>query len=231
MAGGWGRVGLSIVFLESSLELVPRDLWRHPQVVRSSERYGIEPWEMVLDKSLHYNAMSGLSQKWKRGRPDILHTSLLVVSDTPLYNEGLLRVYFQSYDGRIFSVRPGVRVPKHYERFKGLMAQLLRVGRVPPSGSPLIEVCAQSLQEFVGRYGRLLLLDEGGEPSTPIEIAAKAISSGGIVGIGAFPRGPFKRSTLRKAASRHSILGGRPLKTWGVAGRIVWALERLAGLS
>ena len=221
---------LRIVLLEAGLETVPRELWGHPQVRRSAARYGVEPGEMLLDKSLHYHAMAGLSRKWKRGRPDIVHTTLLVLLESPLAREGLLEVYLHVIDGRVFAFRRGVRPPKNYERFRGLMAQLLRLGRVPPEGEPLIYKVADHLADFTGRFGGLILMWERGRPARPSEVVVRAMATGLPVGIGAFPRGDFERSTLRKAVESYSIAGGRPLTAWEVACRLVVAGEELAGL-
>ena len=220
---------LRLLFLESSLELVPESIRDHPQVVESARRYGVKPEEMILDKSLHYNAMMRIPAKWKRGRPDILHVSLLTLQDSPLLETGHLEVYFQAYDGRIFKVEPETRITKHYERWKGLMAQLLRTGRVPPDGRPLIYIVSRSLGEFLESSGhRLVLMWEQGERMTPASVAALGMTTDVVIGIGAFPRGDFKRSTLRKAWKRVS-LGSRGYKAWGVAYRILYEAERLAG--
>ncbi len=224
------KARIELILLEAALELVPREIRSHPQVVKTARRYEVEPDELILDKSLHYNAMSMLSQKWKRGRPDILHVSLLVATDTPLREKGLLRIYFQSYDGRIFRLADSVRIPKNYERFKGLMAQLLRGGRVPPEGEPLIWQEYDSLKDYVRERGGLILLWEKGRDASPTFILSRAIVTGYPLGVGAFPRGDFKKSTLRKAREAYRIMGGIQLKTWGVVGRLIYAFERTASL-
>ncbi len=221
----------TIIFLESSLELVPREIWDHPQVRKTAKRYEIDPSELILDKSLHYHAMEVLPQKWKRGRPDILHTSLLVATDTPLFEKGVIRIYFHVVDGRVFQLKPGVRIPKHLERFKGLMAQLLRLEKVPPSGEPLIFKTHDSLREFVKEQGGLILLWERGVKASLSYVVARAYYTGYPIGIGAFPRGDFKRSTLRKAKEKYAIMEGRPLKTWGVVGRLIYTIERVMGFN
>ncbi len=221
---------LRIVILESGLELVPEQIRRHPQVVRTAKRYGLKPGEMILDKSLHYNAMFELPQKWKRGRPDILHVSLLNILDSPLAEEGLVEVYFQSFDGRIFQVDHTTRLPKNYERFKGLMAQLLREGRVPPRGDPLIWEVARGLGEFLSDGKGLILLWERGRDARLEWVVARSIYSGMMLGLGGFPRGDFKKSTLRKAREAYKVMGGRPLKAWTLAGRIVWVGEWILGV-
>jgi len=220
---------LRIVLLESPLELVPEPLWGHPQVRRSAERYGIGVNEVLLDKSLHYNAMGVLPQKWKRGRPDIVHITLLNILDSPLAERGLIDVYVHVYDGRVFRVEPNTRIPKNYERFKGLMAQLLREGRVPPRGDPLIYEAYESLAGLIEEYGRLILLWEKGEPASPPIVAARGLATGAPLGIGMFPRGDFRRSTLRKAGEYYSLYRGVPLKAWTVASRILAALEEMYG--
>ena len=220
---------LRIILLESSLELVPRELWRHPQVLRSAARYGLEPGDMILDKSLHYNAMAVLTQKWKRGRPDIVHVTLLNILDSPLAEAGLIEVYMHVYDGRVFRVEPHTRIPKHYERFKGLMAQLLRVGRVPPTGDPLIYEAYPTIADFVSDLGGFILLWERGVDSSPRYVAARGLATGLPLGIGCFPRGDFRRSTVRKAREAYRIYSGTPLKAWTVASRILAAAEEIMG--
>ncbi len=222
-----GRIGF--LLLEAPLELVPREIRGHPQVVRTAERYGLDPGEVILDKSLHYNAMAVLPQKWKRGRPDIVHVTLLNILDSPLAGEGLAEVYIHVYDGRVFRVEPHTRIPKHLDRFKGLMAQLLRVERVPPEGDPLIYKVADTLSEFVEERGRFILLWEKGRDATPLEVAEAAMREGRLLGIGMFPRGDFKRSTLRKAAYTVRIYRGKPLKAWTVASRVLCAAEKIRG--
>jgi rRNA small subunit pseudouridine methyltransferase Nep1 len=222
---------LAVILLESGLELVPESLWSHPQVKSVATRYGIQPSRMLLDKTLHYHAMHMLPQKWKRGRPDIVHTTLLVLQDSMLNMQGLLEVYIHVYDGRVFRVAPETRLPKNYDRFKGLMAQLLAAGKVPPTGEPLIWLEANSLKEFVEKRGRIILLHEKGKPATTRSVAREALETGLPIGIGMFPRGDFKRSTLRKAAKSYSLAGGRPLKAWTVACRIVSAAEEEAGIT
>jgi rRNA small subunit pseudouridine methyltransferase Nep1 len=190
---------LEIVLLESPLEIVPRQLWSHPQVRRSAARYGIEPGEMLLDKTLHYHAMAQLPQKWKRGRPDIVHTTLLVLQDSLLNQAGRLRVYIHVYDGRVYHVNPETRIPKHYERFRGLIAQLLRENRVPPDGKPLIQLEAETLREFTAKHGKILLLDEKGEPATTAQAVRLSLQTRHPIGIGMFPRGEFRNTTRRNA--------------------------------
>lgn len=223
---------VKLILLESSLELVPRELHKEPDVIRSARRYEIPPERLILDKSLHYKSMRNLERKWKRGRPDIVHVCLLIATDSLIFRRGLLEVYFHTLDGRVFKVRSDTRIPKHLERFKGVMADLLRANKVPPNSSePLIFKVYDSLEEFVAREGKLLLLWEKGEPATPDAIAKEALEGGYVIGVGAFPKGDFEASTLRLAFKKYAIAEGYPMQSWSVVAKLICALEQRLGLN
>jgi rRNA small subunit pseudouridine methyltransferase Nep1 len=219
---------LKIILLESGLELVPRELLNEPEIIKTAKRYGIRPEEVILDKSLHFHAMYKLSRKWKRGRPDIVHTTLLVIEGSLAGRRGLIETFIHTIDGRVFAVRPETRIPKNYERFKGLVAQLLKENRVPPnSPKPLIYKVANTLGEFVREYGKIILLWEKGNDANEFEIVARALTTNMPIGIGMFPRGDFEKSTLRKAAERYRLFHGESLPAWTIAARIIYAYETI----
>jgi rRNA small subunit pseudouridine methyltransferase Nep1 len=218
---------VKILFLESSLELVPRELHGEPDVIRSARRYEIPLSRLILDKSLHYKAMRRLEMRWKRGRPDIIHMCLLLAVESPLTRRGVVEVYFHVLDGRVFKVRSDARLPKHLERFKGVMSDLLIAGKVPvDSPDPLIFKVSSSLEDFLAGEGKMMILWEKGELKQPEEIVEEAVVENAVLGIGAFPRGDFKEEVLRLAHKRYAIAGGHPLTAWSVTARLVCELER-----
>ncbi|MEM1851457.1 MAG: hypothetical protein QXK14_02875, partial [Acidilobaceae archaeon] len=227
MEKGYRRPGF--IFLECAVEIVPPQIRSHPKVLKSAKRYSTSPELMLLDKSIHYQAMRSLEKRWKRGRPDILHACLLVLSDTPLRSRGTLGVYFQSYDGRVFEVNSITRIPKTYERFKGVIASVLVRERVSDEeGRPLIFKIADSLQEFLLKTGYdLFLFWERGQPIEVEELAELAIETGALIGIGCFPRGDFEEVTVSLAKKKFSVFCGEKLTAWGVAFRALTALEKI----
>ena len=68
---------LSLVIAESALELVPKELQSHNSVIASARRFNKKPSEILLDISWHFAAMKGIKNEIKRGRPDLVHFSLL----------------------------------------------------------------------------------------------------------------------------------------------------------
>jgi len=229
--GGPGPLA-RLILVEAALELVPKELWDELDVKRSSARYGVPPGHMLLDKSLHYRAMRRLPGKWRRGRPDILHVSLLNAMDSPLVRKGLVDVYFHTVEGRVFRVRGDTRIPKSYERFRGLMSQLLREGRVPPGGDPLIYELNVRLDRLIGDSPRILLWERG--RSIGLEsLVDRVLGSRGVwIIIGAFPRGDFPSHIFRLAGEdeRVSLYRGLPVKAWTVVSRILCGLESALGL-
>ena len=45
--------------------------------MRTARRYGLRPGEMLFDAGIHWKVMRSLEAWWRRGRPDIVHLSLL----------------------------------------------------------------------------------------------------------------------------------------------------------
>ncbi|MEM3571985.1 MAG: hypothetical protein QW589_08700, partial [Candidatus Bathyarchaeia archaeon] len=96
---------LTIIFAESSIELVEEKLAKHPQIVKYARKRGKNPTEIILDKNYHYQAIKdeylksknkekhAFERYLKTGRPDIVHFALLSVLETPLNFEGMLKVY------------------------------------------------------------------------------------------------------------------------------------------
>ncbi len=205
---------LKVILLEAPLELAPPSWKRGP----------------LIDKRYHYHYLSSYSQKWKRGRPDIVHVTTLILQDSLLNARGGLELYIHTINGEVYKVSPEERIPKHYDAFKEIFAQLLKEGRVPVEGEPLIWKAYDSLSEFVKEHGNIILLWEKGEPKRMKEIAREAIEENKPVGIGTFPRGDFKNSTLRKAYKKYSVAGGVPLKAWTVACKLVNAAEEVLGI-
>ncbi|MGC9122138.1 MAG: 16S rRNA methyltransferase [Thermogladius sp.] len=223
---------LTIILLESGLELVPPEIRREPSVVKNARRRGKDPSRILLDISIHYHAARKLRDWVKRGRPDIVHTTLLQVLDGPAGRSGLVNVFVHTYQGLIISFKAGVRIPRNYNRFVGLMEQLLSEGRVPPGkGEPLIKVEDYGLEDFARRNGLkgVVLLWERGEPKGLSAIVTEALENNYAIGIGGFQHGDFDEKTLQIATVKYSIYK-ESLPTWIVASRLITAFEVKLGL-
>jgi rRNA small subunit pseudouridine methyltransferase Nep1 len=224
---------IAIALVEASLELVPPEIAKHPAVEKTAKRRGKRPLAMLLDKSLHYHAMKRLPSQEKRGRPDIVHFCMLEVLESPLCNKGYAQLYVHTLGGQVIKVRSDVRLPKNYNRFVGLMEQLLAFGRVPTKGEALLEVIGRGLDKAIEDFkpSRKILLSEKGIRTSPLDLASKVIEGGGrvMIMIGAFPHGEFSDEVLRSADEVVSIYS-EVLEGFVATSVVLRALEFKLGL-
>jgi len=219
---------LTLILAESALEVVPKELRSHPSVLSHSRRAGKAPSRLILDRSYHHAAMKRLDRSWKRGRPDIVHISLLEALGSPLNREGLLRVFVHTFDDHVISVAPETRLPRNYMRFLGLMEQLFELGRVPPSGKPLLKIERKTLERLLEdiRPSYVLALSRTGRPTTvPEAVLRLTETERPTVMIGGFPAGHFEETTLNLADDIVSI-DPETLEAWTVTSRVIYEYER-----
>jgi len=218
---------LTLIFAEAALELVPESIADHPSVLAHAERRGRKPNELLLDVSYHYAAMRGLRQFEKRGRPDIVHFSVLEALGSPLNKERQLETWIHTVQDNVIEIDPKTRVPRNYDRFVGLMEQLFREERVPPRGKPLLRIDASPLQALVERISptSLVALSTLGQPSTFEEICKSlAKTKRPAVMIGCFARGHFTEQNAKLADQVFSV-DREPLDSWVVTSRIIYEYE------
>ncbi len=216
---------MELLLAEAPLETVPRELWGHPTVYKVARRRGKPPGGILLDSSLHHQAMRRLADRERRGRPDIVHVTLLCVLEHPLAASGRVRVYIHTYGDYLIEVRPGTRLPRNYLRFTGLIEQLFDTGSVPPGAAePLLKLRPASLERLLRGAQSLLIDPEAEEELTPREAAKLALEEGLKTVIPATPQAtPSHR--LRSLATRRAALQGlRRTEPWVAASTLLAAL-------
>lgn len=219
---------LHFVLAEAALETVPKEIADHPAVRRNAEKMGKKPLEMLLDISLHHAAMKRLPNMRKRGRPDIVHTTLLQILGSPANLEGHVRTFVHTINDYIIRIRPDTRIPRSYPRFVGLMEQLFKEGRVPPKGEPLIILRKGTLRELVKEVkpSMIFLLTEQGRMIRSEVLGRRlAEEEKPLVIVGGFQHGSFTARTIEMADEKIAVYR-KPLDTWVVASIILHAYER-----
>jgi rRNA small subunit pseudouridine methyltransferase Nep1 len=221
---------LTVILLDCALELVPSEISSFKEIQKMASRKGKKPNEILLDQTYHGRAMTKLDNSDRRGRPDIVFHSLVTLLETPLCKEGLLQVYIHLQDGRIIEMRPDVRLPRNYDRFVGLIEQLLILGRVPSEGESLLQISKLTLSSLLSKLKaghsdiKAILAIEGGEktgiqglrnllpdnPSVPV-----------IVGIGTFPHGDFS-DEMKQLFDIHLELDRDVMMAWHVCAEVLW---------
>ncbi|MEM2123193.1 MAG: 16S rRNA methyltransferase [Candidatus Bathyarchaeia archaeon] len=223
---------LIIVLVESALELVPRSIINHPSVVKYARRRGKKADEVLLDRSHHHFAMRGLPEAERRGRPDIVHLTLLNILGTPLNKRGLLECYVHTRDDKVVVVDPETRLPRSYDRFLGLVEQLFRFGVVPVDDHPFMEIKDSTLAQLIRDLmpSTVIGLSVMGPPNPLREICESVSKLAKVmVLIGGFPRGHFSDETLGVIDSLYRI-HWEGLDSWVVASRVVYQFELSQGI-
>jgi rRNA small subunit pseudouridine methyltransferase Nep1 len=220
---------LSLIITEAALELVPEEIVRHPSVRNDARRRSLDPTEVILDRSIHHSAMLKLEEDFKRGRPDLVHLTLLSVTGTPLYQSGRVRVYIHTRNDVVLEFREKTRPPKSYFRFRDLMQKAL--AERPDSG--LITVRDSSMPQLLKLLAPDLTvgLSVQGKPASIESLAAEvSAAKNPAVLIGGFPKGHFGPETTR-CLGRLVRIDPNPLDAHVVAARVVYEIEKAEGQS
>lgn len=176
--------------------------------------------------------MLRLENDERRGRPDILHVSLLEALGTPLNREACLKTYVHTRDNYLIHLNPEIRLPKNYDRFIGLMEKLYESGQIPQQGVPLLTLKRGLFRDLVAdvKPSYVLAFSRIGRPE-PLHNVFDGLKAEEdlMVVVGAFPRGHFSKAIVDVADEVVSI-DFEPLEAWVVTSRIIYEYEKALGL-
>nr|CAB3242488.1 ribosomal RNA small subunit methyltransferase NEP1-like [Phallusia mammillata] len=91
----------------------------------------------LLNCDKHKNVLRKNNRNPGTCRPDIAHQCLLMLMDSPLNRAGLLQVYIHTAKNVLIEINPQTRIPRTFDRFCGLMVQLLHKLSVRGSDAPV----------------------------------------------------------------------------------------------
>lgn len=166
--------------------------------------------------------MKGLWDEKRRGRPDIVHISLLIANESILNREGMLDMVVHTRNNEAIKISPEMKVIKNYNRFKGLVEQLFKEKEVP-LGNPLMRMESRGVTEIVNEINadKVIVLSENGE-AKPLE---DALTKNSACIIGGFPHGDFI-SPVKEIADEVIAIYPSPLPAWIALMEAIVAHER-----
>jgi rRNA small subunit pseudouridine methyltransferase Nep1 len=183
----------------------------------------------LLNADVHKSILRRNNRDIADYRPDITHQLLLTLLDSPLNKAGLLRVYIHTINKVLIEVNPRIRIPRTFQRFCGLMVQLLHKLKIKAADGS--DVLMKVVKNPVERH---------------LPIGCKRFStsvSGELVNIREFVRTlPSEKPAVFVVGSqshgdavvdwteRTLSVSQYPLSAAGAAGRIVGAFEDLWGI-
>ncbi|MGI0057019.1 MAG: ribosome biogenesis protein [Nitrosarchaeum sp.] len=197
---------ISLVLAESALELIPLELQNHPSVLSHAQKLEKTPSEILLDNSWHFAAMKGINNEIKRGRPDLVHFSILEATTIPLYLQNKIKIYIHTIDDRVIYIGENVHIPKSYHRFEGLIEKLFLEKTIKSDTSILLEIKEKSFSELINEIkpSKIIGFSTKGELRSFEKISSE-ISDNACIVIGGFQKGHFSESTKSKINHLFSV--------------------------
>ena len=217
---------LSLILAESSLEMVPKEIQNHPSVISHSKKLGKSPSNILLDNSWHYAAMKGIQNENKRGRPDIVHFSVLEACSIPLYFEKKLSIYIHTLNDKVIKVGDDIHLPKSFHRFAGLIEKLFHEKRIESEGKKLLEINDMSFSKLIEEINpkNVIGLSSVGRSSSFCDVA-RSLTENSCIVIGGFQKSHFSDSTVSKIDQLVNI-NSEPLDSHIVTARILYEYEK-----
>lgn len=223
---------LNLIIAEAALETIPEPILKHPAIIKDASKRGKDPQEILLDRSYHHKAMENIDNSWKRGRPDIAHYCLLEALGSPLNKEKKLATFLHSITNLVFDFDPSIRLPRNCVRFKGLIEQAIRLGKVPLNGKSLISVTERRLEEIVEDVNPTftIALSTLGKKENIEEVASILKSEEKpLLIIGGFPSGHFSKKVVSIVDEVFCVYP-KTLDAGLITGRILHEFEKTINL-
>ena len=217
---------VSVILAESSLELVPSELKHHPSVVSHARKLGKVPSEILLDNSWHFAAMKGITDELKRGRPDLVHFSILEATTIPLYLQNKIKLYVHTINDKVIYFGENVHIPKSYHRFEGVIEKLFQEKKITANNDVLLEIKDKTFSELLDEINpsEIIGFSTKGKPSTYEKIASD-ISNNTCIVVGGFQKGHFSESIENKINHLFSV-GNESFEGHVVVSRMLYEYEK-----
>ena len=217
---------LTIILAESELEKIPNQILSHPSVTSHSRQFNRRPTNMILDASFHHSAMKNIPEGERRGRPDIVHISLLTALESILNKKGELKVVVHTRNNEAIYFNPETRLMKSYIRFIGLMEQLFEKKIIAAEEKTLLELCEnKTLEKLIDeeKHDFVLCFSPDGKKvklSNYFKGLKEKKHKNILCIIGGFPHGDFHNDISKYSDDVISIYD-ETLTAWTVAGELL----------
>ena len=217
---------ISLILTESALELVPSELKNHPSVVSHARKLGKHTSEILLDNSWHFAAMKGIKNEIKRGRPDLVHFSILEATTIPLFLQNKMKLFVHTINDKVIYFGQNVHVPKSYHRFEGLIEKLYQEKKIIVDNDILLEIKKKTFSELLDEINpsKVIGFSTKGRLNSYEKIAAE-ISTNTCIVLGGFQKGNFSDSIENKISTLYSI-GNESFEGHVVVARILYEYEK-----
>ena len=215
-----------LILAESALELVPNELQSHPSIISHSQKFGKKPSNILLDNSWHFAAMKGIENEIKRGRPDLVHFSVLEATSIPLYEQNKIKIFVHTINDKVITIGENVHIPKSYHRFAGLIEKLFQEKTITSENQELLSIKDQTFAELIDEINptKIIGLSTLGK-YTSVENLGKDLPENCCVVIGGFQKGHFSEPIPSRFNNMYSI-EKTSLEAHVVVARLLYEYEK-----
>ncbi|CAH8582950.1 unnamed protein product [Dicrocoelium dendriticum] len=185
----------------------------------------------LLNPDKHKDRISKTGQDISNVRPDIAHQCLLMLLDSPLNRVGRLQVYLRTRKNVIIEVNPKIRIPRTFDRFCGLIVQLLHrlsIHAATGSHEKLLKVVKNPVTRHfppgIPIIGTSFSAAECVKPRALVQELQKCGQQSVVLVIGAMAHGSIV-DTCKEFLSRVVSISNFPLSAAQTCARICTAFE------
>jgi rRNA small subunit pseudouridine methyltransferase Nep1 len=170
--------------------------------------------------------MKGIENEMKRGRPDLVHFSILEATTIPLYLQNKMKLYVHTLDDKVISFGKNVHIPKSYHRFEGVIEKLYQEKEITTKDDVLLEIEEKTFSELLDEINpsKILGFSTAGNNST-YEKIAKDIPDDACIVIGGFQKGHFSDLIENKITDLYSV-GDESFEGHVVVARMLYEYEK-----
>ncbi|MHA1213681.1 MAG: hypothetical protein ACTSPG_00110 [Candidatus Hodarchaeales archaeon] len=229
---------VTFVLIHSALELIPERLRNH-RLIRHEWKQNLKKKKrgVLLDVAAHGPLLENLEDSNQRGRPDIIHHSLLNLMYSPLFKSSEVEAIIHTRNDYCINIPSNWRVPVNYSRFCGLFAQLLWNKRVPLTGDPLLQVNTCTFEDLLQKFqNNQIFLCESINFNTNINLNIEylhniSFDKSLVFLIGAFQSGQLPQKVIKIIKNYSSVqllpLYKDVMPTWIIVSKLIHYLEEM----
>ena len=170
--------------------------------------------------------MKGIKNEIKRGRPDLVHFSILEATTIPLYYQNKLNLFVHTIDNKVIRFGKNVHIPKSYHRFQGVIEKLFQEKKIISKNELLLDMKGQTFSELIEEINpsSVIGFSTEGELSSYQKIASEIPDNSCIV-LGGFQKGHFSDSVQNEITNLYSV-GNESFEGHVVTSRILYEYEK-----
>jgi rRNA small subunit pseudouridine methyltransferase Nep1 len=217
---------ISLILADAEVERVPllcSDGTSPPRVcsVKDAELRGI----IVLDSYIHRHIMQGLDDAERRGRPDIVHSFLLLAQGSRACEDGKLASFIHTRGEEVITVGRKYKPDQNYIAFLCSFSELFEKGHIDGEEDGLVLERDLELKGLLGRLrpDKVVALTPSGDKNDLHQVLRDSDEKHVAVIIGGFPEGDY-RSPVYQMADVKVSLGDELLTVPDVTSQVLAAI-------